>query len=119
MRYIDHINSDKYEIINDETSVDKASYLAIKTIEFREAGKSDFIGCINFQHDSVKESGLNGLQCADLLVIIIDRLEYLNAGNSQCQENVNAIEACKIALNHLIARMNKQIERCVEGTNNE
>lgn len=75
---------------------------------------------INFQSGPVKEVGVNGVQNEDLLEILIDRLEYLQAeknGMFACKENKMALLNLKDADKWQKARTAKRVSRGVEGTN--
>lgn len=56
----------------------------------------------------------NGTTNEELLVVLIDRLNFLNR-KFPCIENVEAIRALDEALGHLQSRTKNRIERGVEG----
>lgn len=68
---------------------------------FHEGGGSDhttYVGSVKFQHGSMLEVGVNGLQHADLYRILIDRLQSVQAGAFSCPENDEQIAHLQAAL---------------------
>lgn len=74
-------------------------------------------GHVSFQKGPVREKGFNGCDQEDLLVIIIDRLRFFQAGAFACRENAIALTKCEEALLWLQSRTKNRIQRGVEGTN--
>lgn len=56
---------------------------------------------IKFQSGLIEVVGPNGTQVEDLLLICIDRLKYLQKCTCTCQENANALEHIRKALEQL------------------
>lgn len=71
---------------------------------------------LNFQNGPIGEVGVNGLTNEALLAIVIDRLEYFQAGKYKCRENALAITKVEEALHWLHARTLERLQRGVEGT---
>ncbi|MCE5185060.1 MAG: hypothetical protein LLF76_02920 [Planctomycetaceae bacterium] len=69
-----------------------------------------------FQYGPVSQ-GVDGIQNEDLLAVLIDRLEGFQSGSHACQENHNALLACKSALSWLDKRTADRRARGIEGTN--
>jgi hypothetical protein len=63
---------------------------------------------------TVFETVVNGTTTEELLEVVINRLEYLNAAIS-CEENDRAIRASKEALHWLNVRTETRRKRDVEG----
>ncbi len=72
---------------------------------------------INFQNGPVGEVGANGCSNEDLLAIVIDRLECLDAGKFPCEENKSALSHARLALTRLNDRTFNREKRGVEGRN--
>ncbi len=90
-------------------------YLSPSTTSVDEvAGR---FGRISFQNGPVKENGVNGCHQEDLLVIVIDHLEYFQAGEFACRENALALTKIQEAMHWLNHRTAARVERGVEGTN--
>lgn len=72
---------------------------------------------LDFQNGAVNVvGGRNGLQNEELLVILIDRMNYLQ-GLLPCKENEMAIVGLEIASNALLARGVRRKQEGVEGAN--
>jgi hypothetical protein len=72
---------------------------------------------IDFQDGPILESGVNGVQNEDLLVIVADRLRCFQGGNFACRENAIALTKIEEALLWLNKRTQDRINRGVEGKN--
>ena len=72
---------------------------------------------VSFQNGPIKESGVNGCQQEDLLIIVIDRLQSFQAGAFACRENALALTKCQEALHWLNHRTADRRQRGVEGVN--
>lgn len=71
---------------------------------------------LNFQAGPIKEVGQNGVTAESLVAIAIHRLECFQEGPFACQENADALEALRTALNLMQKRTRDRIARQVEGT---
>lgn len=71
---------------------------------------------VNFQRGNPTEAGFNGLTVEALLAITADRIDALNKGEFRCRENSLAITHIEEAMNWLMARSHKRIQRGVYGT---
>ncbi len=71
---------------------------------------------ILFQNGPIKEAGVNGITHETLLAILIDRLEYFQAGQYRCEENEAALQSLKEAQVKLLQRTARRVARGVEGT---
>lgn len=70
---------------------------------------------IDFQDGPVKEvGGRNGFQNEELIAILIDRMNVLNA-EFPSEENLHAIQSLQTALNALELRTKRREARGVEG----
>lgn len=58
----------------------------------------------------------NGAFVEDVILAVIDRLEYYQASKFECKANFEAIRCLIEARDHLDARTKKREERQVEGT---
>ena len=71
---------------------------------------------IDFQMGGViKAGGINGVSHEALLAILIDRLEYFQAGQFRSPLNESALRCARESLEYLQRRTRKRIERGVEG----
>jgi hypothetical protein len=73
---------------------------------------------IDFQDGPRKEVGVNGCRCEDLLDICLFRLEYFQSmehGKWACEENKQAIQLIRGALEFLNVRTRKRVARRIEG----
>lgn len=70
-----------------------------------------------FQYGPVGDHGNNGLQNEMLIAILVHRLEFLNRGDYECEENSHAIRHLQEALICLERRTLDRVQREVEGTN--
>jgi len=70
---------------------------------------------VQFQQGPIKEHGVNGIQHADLLAILIDRLEHFQAGPFACRENALVLTKLQEALHWSNHRTDDRIRRNVEG----
>ncbi|MBE9569627.1 MAG: hypothetical protein IMF11_03310 [Proteobacteria bacterium] len=73
---------------------------------------------INFQEGPIEKGGAPGCTNEDLLAIVKDRLECLQAGPFPCEENVRALKKVQEALDWLDHRTAERVKRGVEGTDN-
>lgn len=72
---------------------------------------------LRFQLGPVREFGVNGCQVEDVLGILISRLEGFQKGEFACQENNEALQDLKRALEWLESRTKDRENRGVEGKN--
>lgn len=70
------------------------------------------------QSGDVKDFGVNGVQCEEMIAYVKSYLEILNSHVSS-HYNVRAINHLNAALNELNARTQDRIKRGVEGTSND
>ena len=70
---------------------------------------------IVFQKGPIQESGVNGVQNEDLLMIVIDRLIGFQTGEFACDENEEALRHLIQAASVLQLRTAKRKARGVEG----
>lgn len=70
---------------------------------------------IQFQHGTVKENGINGVQNEQVLGLLLVRMRALNA-RQPCRENSLAITKMEEALMWLEHRTKLRQEQGVEGT---
>lgn len=78
------------------------------------AGEETF--ALVFQHGPIAEVGVNGITNEALLAIVMDRLEGFQSGRYACEENADALDHVRAALNALDQRTQRRIARGVEGT---
>lgn len=71
---------------------------------------------IVFQNGPIHETGVNGISQEALLAIVADRLECFQAGPYACQDNAEALEHVKAAMECLHRRTKERVARGVEGT---
>lgn len=71
---------------------------------------------IHFQEGPVKEVGINGVRDEDLLMTVLTRLEAFQSSEFKCNENQEAINGIREALESLQNRTLKRYNRGVEGT---
>ena len=73
---------------------------------------------VEFQNGPINSdgNGVNGVQIEDLTAINIDRLEGFQSGPYACQDNAEALEHFRKALECLQRRTKARIARGVEGT---
>ena len=71
---------------------------------------------IVFQNGPVKEAGVNGVTHETLLAILIDRLVGFQSGNYACDDNREALNNLRFALDCLQRRTRARLARGVEGT---
>jgi len=75
---------------------------------------------VKFQNGPVKETGVNGIQCDEIIRVLIDRLIYLNDiylnGKYRNRYNSIAISKLEEALWALEERTKKREARKIEGT---
>lgn len=105
-------------VVADEPSEGGAchEYYICRSDKRNDTPVSEF-GHVQFQKGSIRENDVNGCQNEDLLAIVIDRLQYFQAGAFKCRENALALmklEECMHWLNH---RTTERVKRGVEGTN--
>ena len=74
---------------------------------------------IKFQDGPVKETGVNGCQIEDLLLVVKDQLESFQAGPFACDENARALDMVGGALHALYSRTTDREQRGVEGHNKQ
>lgn len=84
-----------------------------------DSDRSNWHDAIRFQNGPIKECGVNGVTQEALLAIVIDRLKSFQSGPFACESNAMALDACKVALDHLQHRTRERIRRGVEGTHNK
>lgn len=80
-------------------------------------GQAGHVQTVKFQKGPIKEVGLNGVQDAQLLSILIDRLRGFNAAFPS-RENAIALTHLQEAENWMIRRTLEREQRGVEGTSN-
>lgn len=85
--------------------------------EIHGSGICKELATIRFQKGPVKEVGVNGIQCEDLLAVVIDRLRGFQAGPFSCNANEWALQHCVEALKALNKRTLERQMRGVEGKN--
>jgi len=73
------------------------------------------VATVSFQTGPIKEAGVNGCSNEDLLAIVLDRLQCLQAGRFPCKQNEDAIRHVKCALVNLHDRTREREKRGVEG----
>jgi hypothetical protein len=71
---------------------------------------------VQFQEGFLHASGVNGVSNEVLLAIVRDRLEGFQSGNNACQENADALECVKMAMDWLLSRTMDRVQRGVEDT---
>lgn len=71
---------------------------------------------IDFQNGTLPAVGNNGVTHESLLAILIDRLECFQNGPYACEDNQEALEAMRKALEALNRRTIARMLRGVEGT---
>jgi len=59
---------------------------------------------IKFQNGPIKEVGVNGVQIEDILVVLIDRLNYFQSSPYSCKENEAALMYLDLAARQLASR---------------
>lgn len=74
---------------------------------------------IRFQKGPIKEAGVNGISNEALLAIVMDRLVGFQSGEFGNEDNAQALEHLKLALDALHKRIKDRIARGVEGTMKE
>lgn len=74
------------------------------------------LGHIHFQEGPIKETGVNGVNNEDLIVMVVTRLEHFNQSEFHCRENSMAITKLEEALMWLRKRTMGRENRNVEGT---
>lgn len=70
---------------------------------------------VHFQHDTIPLVGVVGHTNEVQLAMVIDRLEFFQAGEFACETNAVALEHCRAALGSLEARTADRQARGVEG----
>lgn len=88
-------------------------------VVLKEEGKPDTtLADINFQNGPVKEVGVNGVQDAHLLAILVDRYDswVKLGGENPDHDNRHALHHLQCALKHIHDRTTKRMARDVEGT---
>jgi hypothetical protein len=75
----------------------------------------DALCFVGFQNGPIKEHGVNGVQNEHLLAIVVDRLECFQAGPFASEENDEALQHVRDALERLQKRTRDRIARGVEG----
>ena len=78
---------------------------------------SQLLDSFQFQHGPVKVAGLNGGQNEHLLAIVLDRLIAFQGGPFACQDNDDAMQHVRFALDCLQRRTADRQARGVEGRN--
>jgi hypothetical protein len=73
---------------------------------------------VKFQKGPIIEHGINGCHNEDLLNIVMHRLQCLNRGKFECEENRKAIVALNECLTHLRSRTERRKIAGTEGTSN-
>lgn len=81
-----------------------------------EEGRAEILTEVRFQKGPIKEHGVNGCHHANLIAIVIDRLQGFQETKFECTENDFAINLLNDALYWLNKRTNDRAERGVEGT---
>lgn len=76
----------------------------------------DTIAELSFQKGTVSEEGRNGWQNEEVLLVLIDRMKFLNAA-FPCRENSIVITKLEEALMWLQKRTADRVARGVEGKN--
>ena len=74
------------------------------------------VGHISFQNGPIKEHGINGVSDEALLAILIDRLEWFQAGEYPCNENGLTLDHLQLAMESMLDRTRARVARKVEGT---
>lgn len=70
---------------------------------------------VAFQNGPILEKGVNAPGHEEYLAILIDRLESFQKGPFPCEENKQALNHLRIALEYLHTRTIARIKRGVEG----
>ena len=73
------------------------------------------LGEVSFQKGPIKEAGVNGISNESLLAIVMDRLTGFQSGDFANEDNAQALEYLKLALDALHKRTKDRIARGVEG----
>jgi hypothetical protein len=86
--------------------------------EGEDKPQGEVLAEIYFQNGpiNVDGNGVNGVQCEDLVAIDIDRLEGFQRGPYACNDNQEALDHLRAALECLQRRTKARIARGVEGT---
>lgn len=71
---------------------------------------------VRFQNGPIKEAGVNGISQEALLAIIEDRLVGFQAGPYATEDNAEALEHVRKAMECLHRRTKERMARGVEGT---
>ena len=82
----------------------------------RSTSTEETLAEINFQTGPVAEAGNNGVFNEDLIVIVLERLKFFQAGKFACKSNDEAIIGLEAALVALRKRTDDRKERHVLGT---
>jgi len=77
---------------------------------------SSLVVHIGFQNGPIKEAGINGVTHEALLAIIEDRLVGFQSGKYACNDNAEALEHIRGAMECLQRRTKARVARGVEGT---
>jgi len=96
---------------------EQMAYGAPHNYQFKNAGSGEFLGDLKFQKGGIKDVGINGVTNEVLLAIVLERLNYFQAGDYACDENQQAINRINEALLWLKKRTLDRELRGVEGTN--
>lgn len=116
-RTIDALNPYSCIQVMDEPSGGGACHDYMITVSPPDSKTCMCASKIKFQNGPVAEKGVNGCTNEDLLAVVVDRLEYLQAGPFPCRENALALTKIQEALHWLKHRTEKRKKRGVEGTN--
>lgn len=86
------------------------------TYKINDVNTDNVLSLVKFQKGAIKDFGLNGIFNEDLILMIIDRLEFFQTQELKCQENDEALKKLYEALMWLRKRTLDRKNRGVQGT---
>ena len=86
------------------------------TYEVHDVHTNNILSLVKFQKGPVNEFGLNGIFNEDVIIMVIDRLEFFQTQELACKENEEALKKLYESLMWLRKRTLDRKLRGVQGT---